>query len=424
MSVKIHPATDDPQRRPGYRASVAASPARPSGPKPPLAHRLGRQGWIALDAIAALLALSLVIRHPLGWSGAIDSRVHPLRAVFVAAAIAPVALRRIWPLAALAISGTATIVVTVTGHAPFPIAIMLTLAVYTVASSFSRRLTVPVLAVVSAALTSAALAAGVGTNAWHTVVLAVSAWFVGDSTQARRRYEDGLARQAAERRRIERERDRQSIQQERVRIARELHDVVAHSLSVITVQAGVARRVIATRPDEAKPALEAIESLGRSALDELRRMLGLLRDDETEPALLTPSPGIDDLPALVDQVRAAGVPVELLIDEPLGSPPATIGLTVYRIVQEALTNVVKHAGPVRTRVAISHQNGGINVEVTDEGPQRTTTSNGHHPDHTAPHGLVGMRERVSAYGGSLVAEPQPGGGFHVDAFLPYPNRSP
>ena len=172
-------------------------------------------------------------------------------------------------------------------------------------------------------------------------------WFVGDSVAARRRYLAGLAEQAERERAAEAERARQQVREERVRIARELHDVVAHTLAVITVQAGVGRRLMARRPEEASTALESIETIGRTAQDELRVVLGLLRDEEVGAAALAPAPRLVDLKELAETVRASGTPVELRMSGTDRQLSPALELSIYRVVQEALTNVVKHAPGAR-----------------------------------------------------------------------------
>ena len=191
----------------------------------------------------------------------------------------------------------------------------------------------------------------------------VAGWFIGDSVAARRRYLAGLAAQAERARAAEAERARQQVREERVRIARELHDVVAHTLAVITVQAGVGRRLMAKRPEEAGTALESIETIGRTAQEELRVVLGLLRDEENRTAALAPAPRLVDVKELVETVRASGTPVDLQMsgtDRPLS--PA-LELSVYRVVQEALTNVVKHAPGARATVDLT-------VSDNDDPPRR------------------------------------------------------
>jgi signal transduction histidine kinase len=196
------------------------------------------------------------------------------------------------------------------------------------------------------------------------------------------------------------------VADERLRIARELHDVVAHSISVITVQAGFGHLVIDKQPAKARDALAAIETTGRETLIEMRRLLGVLRDDD-QPSR-TPAPGLATLDRLLEQTAQAGVRVELTT---IGDPwllPAGIDLSAYRIVQEALTNVVKHAHSATCVLVIRYGTGDVTIEVTDHGRGGPMGSG---------HGITGMRERVRLYGGEFNAEPLPGGGFRVTARL-------
>ena len=201
---------------------------------------------------------------------------------------------------------------------------------------------------------------------------------------------------------------------ERERLARELHDVVAHSVSVMTVQSTAARRVIENDPSRAAKALEAIERTGRDAMAEMRRVVSVLRP--RRGGELSPQPCIDDIPALVEQMESAGLKIDLRIEgEPRGVP-ATLELSAYRIVQEALTNTLKHAGAVGTEVVVRFEPRAIELECRDEGsnsspgPPGTAATNGH--------GLIGMRERATLLGGEVTAGPQDGGGYRVHVRLP------
>jgi signal transduction histidine kinase len=236
-------------------------------------------------------------------------------------------------------------------------------------------------------------------------VLAV-AWLMGRVTAERREAVELVAKQSA----------KQALASERLRIARELHDIVAHGMSLIAVKAAVANHVAPDRPEETREALRVIEKASRDALAELRRMLGVLRsDDQGKPTETGPTPSIADLPGLVERAAQAGVRAELDVNltERL---PEGVSLAVYRIVQEAVTNVIKHAAPARCRIRVSAGDGNqIRVTVTDDGPGERTL-----PASIAStgHGLVGMRERVLVYGGELRAGPGPDGGFTVVAELP------
>ncbi len=189
-----------------------------------------------------------------------------------------------------------------------------------------------------------------------------------------------------------------------------MHDVVAHSLSLIAVKAGVAHHVAEQRPAEARAALGVVETTAREALGEMRMILGVLRSGDTE-AELTPSPGLAGLGELAERASLGGVHVELSVDVP-GGLPAGVALTVYRVVQEALTNAVKHAAPARCTVAVTTDADGVRVEVLDDGTRTTV------PSSREGHGLRGMRERVGLHGGTLEAGPRPEGGFRVAASVP------
>ena len=238
------------------------------------------------------------------------------------------------------------------------------------------------------------------------------AWYVGRRVRLREQRAAQLRReQAAEARRI--------VIEERTRIARELHDVVAHRVSLMTVQAGAAKAVAAEDPEGALRAMGAVEEAGRQALDELRHLLGVLRP-ETDPDGLGPQPGLADLPRLVEQTRGAGLDVSLATDGIAAELPARVDLFAYRIVQEALTNVLKHAGPgTHTEVRLGTDRRGIVIEVLDDG-RGATVLPGPDPDDAGArgHGIVGMRERARLLGGTLDARPRPGGGFSVVAHLP------
>ncbi|HLX19526.1 MAG TPA: sensor histidine kinase [Gaiellaceae bacterium] len=210
----------------------------------------------------------------------------------------------------------------------------------------------------------------------------------------------------------ERERDvaaREAVVEERARIARELHDAIAHNVSMMVVQAGAERRTLAEE-SPTREVLETVENIGRSALNEMRRLVGMLRSDESEP--LAPQPGLGDVPTLVTQVREAGLPVELRIDGDQRELPVGLELSAYRIVQEALTNALKHAGDAHATVRISYGVDSLQLEIVDNGAGEQTELTG------GGHGLVGMRERVALYGGRFEADRPATGGFAVRVLLP------
>ena len=219
------------------------------------------------------------------------------------------------------------------------------------------------------------------------------------------------------RRRIERDHvvaASEAVAVERARIARELHDVVAHNLSVMVMQAGAARAVLERDTEEAAKALARIEESGRTGLSEMRRLLGILKADGDETGLV-PQPGLERLDELVEGVRGAGLPVEVLVQGPAGALPAGVDLTAYRLIQEALTNALKHAGRAHARVVISYEADAIAVEVADDGRGPAPDGGQQHG-----HGLLGMRERVALFGGTLETGGRPGGGFRVTARIPVP----
>jgi signal transduction histidine kinase len=201
-----------------------------------------------------------------------------------------------------------------------------------------------------------------------------------------------------------------AVSEERNRITRELHDVLAHSVSVMTVQASAVRRRLTPEQEREREALLTVEETGRQALAEMRRLVGIMRTEE-ETAALAPQPGLGTLPTLVEQVRQSGLPVELKVEgDPVSLPPG-IDLSAYRIVQEALTNTLKHAGPARAWVAVRYAGDDVEIEVENDG-RSGAESDG------AGQGLVGMRERVAMCGGELHSGPRPGGGYRISARLP------
>jgi signal transduction histidine kinase len=248
-----------------------------------------------------------------------------------------------------------------------------------------------------------------GDYIWSLITFSV-AWIIGFALGQRLRETD-VTKRLAEQAELEREEQaRLAVAEERARIARELHDVVGHSVSVMTVQASAVRRLLEPDQDREREALLVVEQTGREALAEMRRMVGVLRRPEEAPAL-APQPSLEHLDQLLANTREAGLPVELRIEgTPTELPPA-LDTTAYRIVQEALTNAVKHANADRAEVLIRYGNGTVELVVSDDG-------RGNGDGGGSGHGLVGMRERVSVYGGELEAGPQAGGGFRLRATLP------
>jgi signal transduction histidine kinase len=386
----------------------------------PLPAAISRRRWLAgaaLAVCAALLTLALTAGP--------NPHQHLPQLLLVGVACSPIVLLRRWPLIVLAVATVANALIMAKGIATLPPGIVLGVASYFAASRLPRRVSITAAAASAVALGAALVYATFAVPNVSPVAEAVegllplaTAWFIGDSVAARRRYLAGLAEHTERERTAEAELARQQVLQERVRIARELHDVVAHTLAVITVQAGVGRRLMARRPEEASTALESIETIGRTAQEELRVVLGLLRDEETGAAALTPAPGFVDVKELVETVRTAGTPVDLQMSGTDRRLSAALELSVYRVVQEALTNVVKHAPGARATVDLAVSADRVRLGVTDDGGPT-----GHPAGHDSPargtgHGIVGMRERIGAFGGWLVAEPAADRGFRVIAEVP------
>jgi signal transduction histidine kinase len=252
-------------------------------------------------------------------------------------------------------------------------------------------------------------------EAVQVAVLGFFTWLVALLLARRAQRAADAEERAAQLEHNQEERARVAVADERARIARELHDVIAHSVSVMTVQAGAARLLLAGDPQRALEPLLAVEETGRQALAEMRRLLGVLRDDAGEPTLV-PQPGLDDLPMLAATVREAGLEVEMAVEGTQRPLPAGVELAAYRILQEALTNTLKHAGAARAQVTVRYAPESVLLEVRDDG--RATTADGH------GHGLLGMRERAALYGGELQAGPLPRGGFAVRARLPVESAPP
>ncbi|WP_328537428.1 sensor histidine kinase [Streptomyces sp. NBC_00344] len=340
-----------------------------------------------------------------------------------------VALRRRWPekmLLLVAVMGVAQLIFDV-HQAPADFAMLV--LIYTVAADGERWAS-------RFALTGGVCAGTLsqlrwpsdGTHGWlqHVFVVVVLtvpfvlAWVLGDSMSTRRAYLAQLEERAA---RLEKEREAQSkvaVAGERARIARELHDVVAHNVSVMVVQADGAAYVLDASPDQAKQALETISSTGRQALAEMRRLLGVLRTgDARESGEYVPQPDVEQIQELVDQVRTAGLTVNFQVEGTPRPLPSGVELTAYRIVQEALTNTRKHGGPdVGASVRLVYFDDGLGLLVEDDGRGAAHEMYEDGGADGQGHGLIGMRERIGMVGGTLDAGPRPGGGFRISALLP------
>jgi signal transduction histidine kinase len=348
-----------------------------------------------------------------------------LTAIWGALAVIPLAWRREEPLWVWGISSVATLIALVNHGSPGFVVLAPLIALYTVATTCPRRVSLATGAATVVGGTLAVVASRPRGVRWteagsatpkllFPIVLVTAAWLIGDNLRVRRAYVAELEAKAA-RAQADRAADlARAAAAERTRIARELHDVVVHHVSVIAVQAGAARMLADQAGDtsESRQSWLAVETTARTALAELREILGLLRSDR-EPSALTPAPGIDQLDRLIQLVRQAGLCVDARVEgTPVVLPPA-VDLSGYRIVQEALTNVLKHAGPVPTTVVVRYDDDRLDIEVSNAGPvvpSSTQTVGGH--------GLEGMRERVALLGGSFEAHPRSSGGFAVVASMP------
>lgn len=337
--------------------------------------------------------------------------------LFATGLIVPLVLRRTFPRTMFAVVALVSGVQCVLGVLPVPANLAVLMGLYTVTASCTFRWGL-------GALLVAEVGAGMATFRYPDgaqdrkftftmlTVLVAGVYVLGLHMRTRRAYLRSVEERAA---RLERERDNEvkvAMAAERARIARELHDVVAHNVSVIVVQADGASYAIDTDVGRARQALDTISSTGRLALAEMRRLLGVLRENDDAGAF-APQPGVAQLDDLVEQVRASGLAVTYEVD---GTPAAMSEgrqLTVYRVVQEALTNTLKHGGPrVNVSVRLRYAEDALEIRVDDDGRGAAA------PDDGRGHGLVGMRERVAVYGGSVHAAPRAGGGFEVVALIP------
>jgi signal transduction histidine kinase len=411
--------------------------------RPPM-RQLRPAHWRALDyALTALLALVYAV----AFRELADLRGIPdwAAAAIVAVAVLPAAVRRRWPVTALALVVAGGAAATAVSSSPAP-ALAVAFVMYLIPLRFpprdARRLLIAALAVLAAALAVFATArhgvygtGGLGHAAYlllEDALLVTAAWAIGYSVRQQRVYAASQQEQAERRARQQLAEARRARSEERLQIARELHDVVAHTMSVIAVQAGVANYVVGTHPEEAARALSSIEQTSRGALREMRALLGVLRadgpgpgcgpaakDHETGPAeqdsRLVPAPGLADLDMLAGRAAGAGVRVDLEVPgaRPVLSPG--LDLAAYRVIQEAVTNVIKHAATDSCRVTVACQLDALTVEITDHG--RGVSRNGDESP-AAGHGLAGMAERVAMYGGQFRAAPLPEHGFRVTARFP------
>jgi signal transduction histidine kinase len=404
---------------------------------------------LALDAILAAGALACMsvasFANPKGHHGRIWAApdAGTLSLVLIVLGAACLVFRRRAPMAVLAATATLSLAeLTSSGHRA-PVAMSAVVALYTVALTTDRSTTWRAGLLTGTVLTGASIIGGPWP--WYAQEnIALFAWTgmaaaAGDAVRSRRAFVRAIRERAERAERTREEEARRRVAEERLRIARDLHDVVAHHIALVNVQAGVAAHVMDRRPDQAKEALAHVREASRTALGELRATVGLLRQSGDPEAPTEPAPGLDRLDDLVDTFRRAGLPVDVTLparpEGPAATPsglPAAVDLAAYRILQEALTNVRKHAGTgARAEVTVVHSGPHLELTVLDTGPQdggpicrapeATKDGFGAHPDPPGAdggHGLIGMRERATALGGSCTAGPRDGGGFRVHAILP------
>jgi len=388
----------------------------------PLTRRLTFANLVTIDVAAALLLAGVLAgaartprRVPLHLGVPVGVGI-----ALVCVASAGVALRRWRPLTALAVALAAQAVTVFLGFTVDPMlavaAVLYMIGLVKPARTAVGALGAVLLTLSVLALLTPAYVSGSGpgvtrveANFGHaagTAIVLLAAWAAGRAVRAGRAYADGLREQAERRAEAKVDQARQAVAEERLRIARELHDVVAHSMSVVAVQAGVGRYVIDSNPAEAARALDAIETTSRATLREMRQLLGMLRD--ATPGELLSAPGLADI---ADLAERAGLRVDVAVRGMPRELPAGMDLAAFRIVQEALTNVVKHAGTGHGRVVVTYSDEAVAIEVTDDGAGAAGGGD-------EGHGLIGMRERVALYGGEFSAGPLPGRGYRVSASLP------
>ena len=371
--------------------------------------------WVLALALTAEVEFELWAHPP---AGLVVTGGRAALAVLLGLVTLPLAWRRQAPVAVLSVLTCALVVgaflIRHAGGVPLGVFLALIVAFYSLGAHCEERRALRVgagllatIAAVDLTRGSVFLAQGARPAAW--LVFAV-AWLVGRDLR-RRRGELSLLRERASR--LEREREekaRVAVAEERGRIARELHDVVAHSVSVMVVQAQAGPRLL-DDVEQARGVFRSIEASGREALVELRRLLGILRTGD-EQLSIGPQPGLGSLRSLVEQVREAGLPVELRIEGEQAPLPPGIDLSAYRIVQEALTNTLKHAGRAQATIVVRYAQTALELEISDNGTGKSAATNG------SGHGLIGMRERAALYDGALEAGSLDGGGYAVRARLP------
>ncbi|MET9772040.1 histidine kinase [Streptomyces sp. NPDC006415] len=408
-------------------------------------HPLAFDATLAFGTLVAMICGSFTDPGDGHGPPAFGARTPELFSVFLMAlSAAALVLRRRRPMQVLAVTAALAAVEYVLMDPPAPVVMSTVIALYTVASRTDRPTAWRVGLLTMGGLTAAAMV--FGSTPWYSQEnFGVFAWTglagaAGDAVRSRRAFVDAIRERAERAERTREEEARRRVAEERLRIARDLHDVVAHHIALVNVQAGVAAHVMDKRPDQAKEALAHVRDASRSALNELRVTVGLLRQQGDPEAPTEPAPGLAVLGELVDTFRNAGLPVEVACAEGGERLPAAVDLAAYRVIQEALTNVRKHAGTgARAEVSVVRVGATVEVTVLDNGRgsagRRPGIGPGGGPEpadgppddgdglDSGGHGLVGMRERVTALGGALTAGPRYGGGFRVHAILPVEART-
>ena len=373
--------------------------------------------------VAAALLLFMIVSIASKPASSGQHANDPLAYLLAVGLTVPYVAHRRYPVPALTVVLGTLLIYSAIGYAAFP-GVSAFVLLFAIALHSGRTLAVIAFVATAAVLVIASLLQPAGVvqraDAVSIALATLVAWLAGENLRQRRNRWAALRERNELLEREREERARQAVVEERLRIARELHDVVAHAMSVIAVQAGVGHHVAETQPMEAQRSLAAIETTSRQALTEMRRLLGVLRQDGQPRSEITPAPGLHDVPALLSHVAGGGLTAHLQIQgAPLRVPPG-LDLTAYRIVQEALTNAIKHGGP-RADVTLAYTAESISVEVVND----ASAQRGRGPHVVTPgHGLIGMRERVAVFGGEFSASPRPGGGFRIAARLPYDSGQP
>jgi signal transduction histidine kinase len=386
---------------------------------------LGRLGPVERDAVvAAALTVTVVVCASLDEKGPAIGLGH---VAIAAATCAPLAVRTLWPLPVLAAVVAGTIASIGTYDANMTIALPAMVALYTVALTSDRRTTLIVaIAAAPVVVVTISLFSPYGIASFETVKnfgLALLPLAIGSAKRDHRAYIAAVEERAERAERTREEEALRRVGEERLRIARELHDVVAHAMVAINVQAGVAAHLIDRGPDSARGALEQIKRVSGEALADLRATLGVLRQDDDAPAPTRPAQGIDALEELADGMRAAGVEVTIERSGERCTVPSAIESALFRTVQEALTNVLRHSASRAATVRLDVRHASARVEILDDGPCQpvaVAAGGAAGPIEGTGNGLRGMRERVAAVGGVVEAGPRTDGGWRVQALLPLP----